>query len=359
MCNKETFQLRAKWCAMGDLKSMFWMYEEFRSRLTDEFRLLEAAYCKEPTEENLKKLSGCLKEKGNLTAFCASAMWLYRGMLYGLEQAKDIIGENPCYQKQGEFLRCQLPGNGYSMRHDVAQMAEMGFMQPIEDCSLNGMDRHGVYIGCRNASYGGMDESGFGMEEYYDFYFFDEFFQCIGEEHGASRNDIACNRERIQEKLERKKEEKQREREQFWEENSRRTDMERYHMPACEVHGALIAGGTLLQYIQDGKLLGKSGEHVRVPDGVTKIAYSAFANQENIVSIELPGSILEIEDYAFEGCKGLKRFAWPPGAPIVPRRAFFHCHALEEVILPETVREIRSQAFFACDGLKKFVFLSG
>lgn len=58
---------------------------------------------------------------------------------------------------------------------------------------------------------------------------------------------------------------------------------------------------TQLVYYPDGK----TGTAFTVPDGVTSIGKSAFAQESNLTSITLPESIERIEQYAFSSCTNL------------------------------------------------------
>lgn len=65
-----------------------------------------------------------------------------------------------------------------------------------------------------------------------------------------------------------------------------------------------------------------------VPDGVTRISDSAFADCEALESITLPDSLVSIGD-----------------------AAFFNCANLADVELPDSVEEIGDEAFRCCDAL--------
>lgn len=60
----------------------------------------------------------------------------------------------------------------------------------------------------------------------------------------------------------------------------------------------VIEDGVLVKYIGSEK-------EVEIPDNVTVIGESAFADCDSIESIFVPGSVKKIEDYAFYGCRNL------------------------------------------------------
>lgn len=96
---------------------------------------------------------------------------------------------------------------------------------------------------------------------------------------------------------------------------------------------------------------------VIIEEGVTSISDNSFRNCENITEIRIPASVLDIGDYAFEGCKSLLRF-------IVSRDNGYYCndkqgllytkdmillkcapYAADTMVLPEEVLEIANDAF--------------
>lgn len=60
-----------------------------------------------------------------------------------------------------------------------------------------------------------------------------------------------------------------------------------------------------------------------------------------------------VGDYAFWGCKKLKRVIIPKSVEEIGYKAFFECIELEEVEIPEGVRDIGKSAFEKCRILKE------
>ena len=93
-------------------------------------------------------------------------------------------------------------------------------------------------------------------------------------------------------------------------------------------------------------------------DGVTitKIGEYAFANKNNIVSVNIPSTVTEIGAHAFESCKNLESV----NIPIICSLAklsdftFASCEKLQEFYIPLTVTNIGSFVFKSCDNLAKF-----
>ncbi len=82
---------------------------------------------------------------------------------------------------------------------------------------------------------------------------------------------------------------------------------------------------------------------------VTKIAKKAFAGT-GIKSVVLSGSITEIGDGAFKGCRNLKTVKFSSGTKTIGKGAFRDCKSLKNAKLPNSVKSIGKNAF-----MKKFV----
>lgn len=99
-----------------------------------------------------------------------------------------------------------------------------------------------------------------------------------------------------------------------------------------------------------------------------KIIGNSVFRYKDIVSVELPNTLTEIDDYAFQGCIGLKEIEFPDSirevgqgvcswcdnlekvkwsslAFIIPKDAFCSCHSLKTVSNIEHVKTIESNAF--------------
>jgi hypothetical protein len=118
---------------------------------------------------------------------------------------------------------------------------------------------------------------------------------------------------------------------------------------------------------ENGKLI--------VPEGVTEIPYSAFYDNKrlkevvlpstlksigsyafgrtNIEYIDIPDSVEEIGNNAFDHCEYLKEIRIPKGVTIIKCSLFCFCYNLCKVILHNNVTEIGKLAFAFCNSLKK------
>ena len=106
--------------------------------------------------------------------------------------------------------------------------------------------------------------------------------------------------------------------------------------------------------IENGVLESYWGEDkdVVIPDGVTKIASSAFKNDDWIESIVIPDTVTEIDNWAFYWCKNLREINLPDSITEIGEYAFKDCSSLEEIIVPGSVKEIKNSLFDDCVSLK-------
>lgn len=113
-------------------------------------------------------------------------------------------------------------------------------------------------------------------------------------------------------------------------------------------------------YNADGSKLLRCPEGKRelctIPDGVTSIQHSAFANSR-IIGVVIPDSVVDIGFSAFAACNYLTSIALPPCITEIADQMLWGCTSLSEVTIPASVTAIGREAFGICNGLKKVVFL--
>jgi hypothetical protein len=115
---------------------------------------------------------------------------------------------------------------------------------------------------------------------------------------------------------------------------------------------------------------------IDIPETVTRIGNAAFestrslqrivfpANPEleigmgvcmsctNLTTVEIPSGIKSITMWVFWGCKALANINIPDSVVLIDEAAFGTCHSLTDVVLPKKLREIGNHAFYKCCLLK-------
>ena len=101
-----------------------------------------------------------------------------------------------------------------------------------------------------------------------------------------------------------------------------------------------------------------NGEGVLIFDSpVRRIKDKAFFCEDNLLSICLPSSVIEIKPLTFMGCKTLQSIDLPNGLSKIGINAFCECHNLRSITLPESVLEVGNAAFFDCRNLTNVILL--
>ncbi len=102
--------------------------------------------------------------------------------------------------------------------------------------------------------------------------------------------------------------------------------------------------------LTDCKLEGDS--HITLPEGITEISALAFSGCATLESIDIPGSVEYIGEYAFENCSSLKQITLPDKITKISAGMFTGCSSLEAVKLPVSLKKIGGLAFEGCVKLK-------
>lgn len=119
-------------------------------------------------------------------------------------------------------------------------------------------------------------------------------------------------------------------------------------------------------------------DSVILPEGLTRIGYSAFADCTSLQSITLPSTLTSLGDWAFYHDSALSQIDVPaatarlgacsfafdtqlgevslaPGLRSIAQQAFYYCSSIEEITLPWTINQIGQYAFAYCTRLKRIV----
>ena len=95
------------------------------------------------------------------------------------------------------------------------------------------------------------------------------------------------------------------------------------------------------------------GDSFAIPNGITKIADSAFERCWNLKNITIAQSVTSIGADAFNSCYALTDISIPDGVESIGAGAFFECSALKSVTIPNSVANIGESAFMKCGKLNK------
>lgn len=93
-------------------------------------------------------------------------------------------------------------------------------------------------------------------------------------------------------------------------------------------------------------------ESVSLPQQLTEIGENAFENSA-VQEIDIPSSVKQIKESAFESCGELKKATFHEGLRAIGMFAFACCEELQEAILPEGLIRIEAAAFSDCPSLKR------
>ena len=96
-----------------------------------------------------------------------------------------------------------------------------------------------------------------------------------------------------------------------------------------------------------------------VPQGFTEVGEQAFAYMEELMSVQIAGSVQKIGDCAFSGCQKLTELVLEEGLTEIGQEAFIGYCGLESVSFPDSLKTIGDYAFYNCNYLNHVVFGNG
>ena len=85
---------------------------------------------------------------------------------------------------------------------------------------------------------------------------------------------------------------------------------------------------------------------------VKTIDIGSFALCTGLTNINIPQSVTEIKDWAFDSCSGLTSLVVPSSVSSIGYQAFQGCTGLKEVTIGNNVTAIGSKAFDQCNALQ-------
>lgn len=110
-----------------------------------------------------------------------------------------------------------------------------------------------------------------------------------------------------------------------------------------------------LSYAHNLYLNGELINELKIPDGVTSIGQGAFWGYNGLASVEIPNSVMHIND-AFSYCSGLTSITIDNGVKSIDYDAFCGCNGLTNITIPDNVTVIHSRSFRGCSGLTSVTF---
>lgn len=93
-------------------------------------------------------------------------------------------------------------------------------------------------------------------------------------------------------------------------------------------------------------------ETLEIPENVENIGSYAFLKCENLKSVTLPDKLTKISNGAFQNCTTLEDINIPKSVTSIGSYAFGFNKALKSIILPEGLSKIYSSAFYDCSNLE-------
>jgi hypothetical protein len=120
------------------------------------------------------------------------------------------------------------------------------------------------------------------------------------------------------------------------------------------------AGGVVFSKDKSTLILypdGRTGTY-QIPEGVTCIGFSAFAEREGLTGAVIPEGVTRIESSAFDRCSHLAAVTIPESVQQIGTYAFLCCSDLTSVTLPAGVTSIGESTFRQCKSLETATILN-
>lgn len=88
-----------------------------------------------------------------------------------------------------------------------------------------------------------------------------------------------------------------------------------------------------------------------IPENISKLK-KLFLNCKNLKSVEIPSSVICLDDFCFLGCQNLEQISIPDSVQSLGCYCFANCTSLKEIVLPDSIKSIGDGCFFNCKSLK-------
>lgn len=109
-------------------------------------------------------------------------------------------------------------------------------------------------------------------------------------------------------------------------------------------------GGMFFDDDIDTLIIGIGNGHVVLPDGISSVGDSAFADMDGLTSLLVPSNIKKISSRAFYCCANLKSIEFYEGVDEIGENSFVGVN-IQSLELPDTLSTLSSGAFADCENL--------
>ena len=93
--------------------------------------------------------------------------------------------------------------------------------------------------------------------------------------------------------------------------------------------------------------------------GLSAIENETFKDCNNLHTIKLPDNITSIGDRAFEFCHNLRELSIPNSVSYIGEKAFSNCQNIKEIKIPSGVTKIEKETFLGCASMKSVTLPDG
>lgn len=105
--------------------------------------------------------------------------------------------------------------------------------------------------------------------------------------------------------------------------------------------------------IGNGAFYNAKAPTVEIPDSITEIGSSAFANCYKMKNITIPDNVTELGSHAFENCRRLETINLSENLKKIDYCTFYFCQKLKEIKIPTSITKIGEAAFAYCTSLSE------
>lgn len=131
---------------------------------------------------------------------------------------------------------------------------------------------------------------------------------------------------------------------------------EKEYLDREDIEEVLFENGRGIMEIPDYAFLGcRNLKKVTLPEGLKKIGFQAFSECALLESINFPESLEDIGSNSFAYCARLGNVIFPVGLKHIGHNAFSFCTSLRHIHLPAAIEELESYAFSDCSALESAV----